>query len=438
MNGSIDDERDANSLIAALSRDGISLSLDTYDLCCLAGLYLRADRAALASFDEELLMDLFEQVCEVVDPGTSQTRLRATHAVHRLREQRMLARVDGGGLVRAGEYTLTRLAAAVVEFFLADEALTRENLTLLTRTLLGQLAEIRASAKRAHTPEQWRAQVTAPLGVTVGDLVAGIERRQRGLDAAQEQIQADIARLLKADWFEAVDRAQELLDTTTEGLRELNEVLMRDASQFIALLQEILELAEAAADLEAQEAVARVIEQVDRIAAWGSTRQQAWSEYYQYVHRYLRDVVRLDPDRALSQRLRDQLAAWPEAPFYLNVADSPRLITVREVEPPIERPPVWRPARERDVTPDAVDPELLPEDLEAIVRELLDAGITDVGELTSRVLARLPEAQRFVATGRVFAIVASIERLEAPHEPEWVQVGDELELERWTISHHRD
>lgn len=41
---------------------------------------------------------------------TKRRRKRATHAIGRLRDQRMLARVDGAGIVRAGEYALTRLA----------------------------------------------------------------------------------------------------------------------------------------------------------------------------------------------------------------------------------------------------------------------------------------------------------------------------------------
>lgn len=43
--------RDPNTLVAALSRDQVSLQLGTFDLCCLAGLYLRADRDALAGVD---------------------------------------------------------------------------------------------------------------------------------------------------------------------------------------------------------------------------------------------------------------------------------------------------------------------------------------------------------------------------------------------------
>jgi chromosome condensin MukBEF complex kleisin-like MukF subunit len=126
---------DPSRLIAALARDRINLDLKTLDLCFLPGLYLRADRASLASFEENVLIDIFEQTCDVVDPGAERPRKRATHAIQRLRDQRMLARVDGAGIVRSGEYTLTRLAAAVVKYYLADEALTRESLTLASDRL---------------------------------------------------------------------------------------------------------------------------------------------------------------------------------------------------------------------------------------------------------------------------------------------------------------
>jgi hypothetical protein len=56
-----------------------------------------ADRAALASFDEDLMLDLFEQACDVVEPGIGNLRQRATYAIQRPREQRLLARVDGAG-----------------------------------------------------------------------------------------------------------------------------------------------------------------------------------------------------------------------------------------------------------------------------------------------------------------------------------------------------
>lgn len=425
---------DPNTLVAALSRDQVHLELGTFDLCCLAGLYLRANRDALASFAEDTVVDLFEQVCDMVEPGADNPRKRATHAIQRLRDQRMLARVDGAGVVRAGEYALTRLAAAVVEYFLADEALTRVSLTLLTRTLLGQLAEVKGAAARVDSPEAWHDQVVGPLRITVGDLVAGIERRQRGLDAAQEQVQTDIAGLLQADWFGAVDEAQSLLDTTTTTLAELNEVLLRDTHQFVALLQEIHDLAEAAGVVEGQEAAQRVIEHVDRIAVWGDARQRAWSEYYQYVHRYLRDVVRLDPDRALSQRLRDQLAGWTGRPFHLVLARAASIRLLRDVSPRVERPVVARDRVEREREPDVVGADDGQVDLDALIVAALAAGAASLSEVTTQVLAALPEAHRFGAAGRVAARVASLARAQSERERPWVPVTDRLEVEQWAVA----
>lgn len=424
---------DPSRLIAALARDRINLELKTVDLCFLAGLYLRADRAALASFEEDALVDMFEQICDVVDPGAENPRKRATHAIQRLREQRMLARVDGAGIVRAGEYALTRLAAAVVEYFLADEALTRESLTLLTGTLRAQLAEVLAAARRADTDEAWRQSVVGPLRVTVGDLVQGIERRQRGLDAQQEEVQAEIAKLLQADWFGAVERCQALLDTTTNTLRELNEVLLRDTHHFVALLQEIQTLASGAEHCEAEETVQRVIEHVDRIAAWGAARQRAWSDYYQYVHRYLRDVVRLDPDRALSQRLRDQLAGWTARPFFTLVAHAPSIRLLRSLEARVDRPAVTRPRADREAPPSVVASEDALAALEALVRAALADGAVALADVTARVLVALPEEMHYTATGRIADALVRIARVRGEHERPWRPVLERLELEDWSV-----
>ncbi len=425
---------DPSRLIAALARDRIHLDLKTLDLCFVAGLYLRADRASLASFEEDVLIDMFEQVCDVVDPGADRPRTRATHAIQRLRDQRMLARVDGAGIVRSGEYTLTRLAAAVVEYYLADEALTRESLTLLTGTLRAQLAEILAAARRAETEQDWQQQVVAPLRVTVGDLVGGIERRQRGLDSQQEEVQAEIARLLQADWFGAVERCQALLDTTTSTLRELNEVLLRDTHHFVALLQEIQSLATEAGQDESEASVQRVIEHVDRIAAWGGARQRAWSDYYQYVHRYLRDVVRLDPDRALSQRLRDQVVGWPSTPFHLLLAAAPRIRLLRRLELRAERPAVMRPRSDREGTPDLVDPDDTRLDIETLVEGALRAGARSLAEVTERVLEEFPTDQRYAVTGRVAEVLAQRSWTTCSVERPWRTVAPCLEVEDWELT----
>ena len=433
-----DQAKDPRIVLSALARSRPVLELGTLDLLFLAALHLRADGAALASFDEQKLAEVFEQVSALLEPLAEKLRRRATHAIQRLRDQKLLARVDGAGLLRAGEFSLTRLAASIVESFLEDEALTRENLTLLTGSLRVSLAEILTRAQAASSagaPDAWQSGVEGPLRVTVSELVSGIERRQRSLDLEQQAFQSQIASLLEADWFGAVDQCLELLESTSRTLAELNEILLRDAHELSSLLQDIQEVAVAALAEGAEGAVQRVMEQVDRISAWGSARQRAWSEYYQYVHRYLCDVVRLDPSRALIERLREQLSQHTTRPFALAVAAAPAPRLLREIEPfKDDKPKVTRPRAERERAPTTSDAP----DQHAIVEELvqgaLDRGSRGLCEVTQQVNAETATELQFVTAGRVAQVVARLARTTHDRDRQWVSVNDDLVIEEWQIA----
>ena len=254
-------------VLAAIAGRRLSLELGTLDICFLVALHVRGEAAGLTAFTEAQLEDVFAQASAAVQPEADQLRRRATHAIQRLRDQRMLARVDGQGVVRTGEFALSRLATGIVQFFLEEDVLTRETLGLLTHSLRVAIAGVLEAARRAEAPAAWQDGVVGPLRVTIAELVAGIERRQRGLDLSQEDFQAEIRRLLEADWFGAIDRCQDLLESTSATLRELNEVLLRDSSVLLALLQDIEELAIAAAEPDAEAAAHRLMDQVDRIVA---------------------------------------------------------------------------------------------------------------------------------------------------------------------------
>ena len=431
--------------MAVVAERRLSLELGTVDICFLVALYVRAEGANLTSFTETQLEDVFAQASAVAQPSEGQVRRRATHAIQRLRDQRMLARVDGQGVVRTGEYALSRLATGIVEFFLEEDVLTRESLVLLTGSLRAALAGVLEAARAAADPAQpaqasaqatteaWQTGVTGPLRVTVSELIAGIERRQRGLDLQQESFQAEIRKLLEADWFGAIERCQVLLESTSATLRELNEVLLHDSSLLLALLHDIEDLAVAAGEGEAEAAAHRLVDQVDRIAAWGSARQRAWSEYFQYVHRYLRDVVRLDPTRALTQRLREQLAGSGRR-FALAYAGAPPLRILRQTPVVRDRPPVVRPHAARDKEPVAdagEDPQAV---LDAKVQRALDGGAAALSAVTAEVTAELPGGERFVEAGRVAGTVARLARAKSELERPWVPVAEELEIEDWELA----
>jgi chromosome partition protein MukF len=175
------------------------------------------------------------------------------------------------------------------------------------------------------------------------------------------------------------------------------------------------------------------MDQVDRIAAWGSARQRAWSEYFQYVHRYLRDVVRLDPTRALMQRLRDQLAGSGRR-FALAYAGAPPIRLLRTVAALPDRPPVVRPRAPREREPEAdagEDPQAV---LDGKVLRALGGGAKALSAVTGEVTVELPGPERFVEAGRVAQTVARLARASSATERPWVSVGDDLVIEDWALS----
>lgn len=429
--------RELDQVIAAIADRKPGIDLGPVDICFLIALQVRAEGANLTSFTEQQLEDVFAHASTIVQPEADHVRRRATHAIQRLRDQRLLARVDGQGVVRTGEFALSRLASAIVEFFLEEDVLTRASLQVLIGSLRTAIGEVLAAAQSATEPVHWSEGVVAPLQVTIAELVAGIERRQRGLDLQQENFQAEIRRLLEADWFGALDRCQELLESTSATLHELNEVLLRDSSELLTLLHDIEDLAVASGEAEAESVAHRLMDQIDRSVAWGTTRQRAWSEYFQYVHRYLRDVVRLDPTRALTQRLRDQLAGTG-AKFALTYASALPMRILRTVPPSRERPAVTRPRAPRDrepVTEPVADPQAA---LAAKVKAALVEGARTLSSVTTQVTAELPPGERFIEAGRIAHTVAQIARVSAEVERPWVAVDDSLEVEEWTTTGPRE
>jgi chromosome partition protein MukF len=271
------------------------------------------------------------------------------------------------------------------------------------------------------------------LRVTIAELVAGIERRQRGLDLRQEEFQSEIRRLLEADWFGALEQCQSLLESTSATLRELNELLLRDTASLLVLLHDIEQLAFDSGAHEAAAAALQLVEQIDRIAAWGGARQQAWSEYFQYVHRYLREVVRLDPTRALTQRLRDQLSGVGQR-FALSLAGALPMRILRTAAPAIERPAVTRPRAAREREPALESGEDAQVVLESRVRSALESGATSLAHVTDRVNEAVDPSEHFAMTGRVAQATAALSRVNSQPERPWVRVGSSIEIEDWQLA----
>jgi chromosome partition protein MukF len=427
----------------------VQLDLGTLDIAFLALLRRRGASVGLSSFSEDQLHDAFETAARSVEPNTENLKVRITHTLRRLREQRLLTRVDASGVLRTGEYALSRLALGIVDFFLEDQVLTSETLTPLTQALVSTLTHVKELAQALLdtnselSAEQW-ARITGPLDVTCRELLVAIEKRQLGLDHQQEQFQKDISNLLSADWFGSLEHCQNLLDTSANTLQELNEVLLRDSNQLHTLLSELgasfadrCERSQDAPHEQAQLALQSTVnltDHVDRICAWGAVRQKAWSDYYEYVHRYLRDVVRLDPSRALAQRLRQQLLEHGKRPFTLAVAAEIGMRVLREPAPLELPPPVRRERKPRDKEPASAVPTPDPLTvLEAQITELIAEGVGTLIELTERLTADLEPNERFLTAGRIAELVGRLPQYQSVRERPWVNVSHDLSIEQRTV-----
>ena len=429
------DQAGIQKRLTELAANQPRLDVSTLEICFLALLHLRAKGAGDALSEDDLLLS-FESLLSTLEEEAGHAKLRASHAIRRLREQKLLIRVDGAGVVRSGSFALSRLGVAIVEYFLDEEALTRENLTVLTRHLSSSLELIMGSLKGLSSGDEFalHQQVIEPLKIAVGDLLSGIEKRQRGLDAKQELFQLKIASLLSADWFGAIEQCQELLESTAQTLRELGEILLKDGYLLQSQLRDIESQGEEFASEDLHLILRSLEEKIDQLVAWGSSRQAAWSEYYEYVHRYLRDVVRLDPSRALSQRLRQLIQSQGEQKFALWVAETAPIRLLRAVKPSQDLPPVKRPKKEREEKPaleDVIDPNQLLKERVSAVLEAAQAEELGLSEVTRRVLEHYPEEERFFITGRVAFWVAKLMQPSRANERPWVNIDSALELEEW-------
>ncbi len=481
---------DVHHTLTAFVERRLRLDLSTLDLAFLGLLRLRAHEDSVASFSEDQVFDAFEHACHLVDPGAENVRTRASHALRRLREQQLVVRVDSAGVVRAGEYSLSRLALGIVDFYLESQVLSRESLSPLTATLAATISEllnrVRQTALELPTAELvglW-TNIHGTLNVTCRELLVAIEKRQLGLDHQQETFQKEIASLLSADWFGSLEHCQSLLDTSAAALNELNDVLMRDTHQLHALLADLVQMLSEHSFLEraftedrsvttsmentlpppdhetteatltpaphetnsepadgslklrvladnSMRAAVAVADQVDRVASWGAARQKAWTDYYDYVHRYLRDVVRLDPSRALSQRLRQQLVEHGVRPFALAVAADFGMRVLREPEPLEPPPPVRRPRKAREKEPAAEpaseDPMLA---LELSVREIVAEGARSLQDVTQRLTSHLSRDEQFLVAGRIAEIFGRLPQSLVQRERPWVDATLDLSIEQ--------
>ena len=69
---------------------------------------------------------------------------------------------------------------------------------------------------------------------------------------------------------------------------------------------------------------------LDVITSWGQQCIELWSRYDRHVHKFIRNAIDMDKNRAFSQRLRESIRNFEQHNWQLRVAEEPRLLELRD------------------------------------------------------------------------------------------------------------
>ncbi|MRX06511.1 hypothetical protein GJ697_01520 [Pseudoduganella sp. FT25W] len=319
-------------VVAEVWFSGLALQLGREETAFIAGIHAYLQHTTILSLDEQVLRQIYALVFELANAGTDTETQRATFIIARLHTQGMLLRIDSGGWSYEGEYALSPLGMALAEGMQNERTLTRRSLEFMLMRMRTELAQVLAAAAEGGTPAHWEMKVIFPMRDVMLEMMAAVEKRQLGLDAAHKHLRQQITALFDREWLAAADSCKEMVGSVDRTLTELNAVLCEHVE---SLQRQLLSLSELAVERpELAVVVERAQNQLLRLAAWGARRHEDWAQYYVNVQIYIRYFVQTDPDNRLRGRLVEQIRQFQGRPFGLVLVEPEPFRHLREVLKP--------------------------------------------------------------------------------------------------------
>ncbi len=308
------------------------------------GLQLPPDRLAflLATailsqerLDEELtegeLVDAFRIVSDGFEQSRDTLAFRSNNAINDLVNQRLLTRFTSEMTDGLSIYRLSSLALGICDYYVRHRQFSSLKLSIQLSLLADEVNKAAQAAEEGGDERHWRTSVYAVLKYSVAEIFDRIDLNQRLMDEQQQQVKDDIAALLNQDWQAAIANCESLLGETAVTLRELQDTLQAAGDQLqtqLLNIQDTLYLHD-----ELDHIVQMVITlqiKLDRIMSWGQQAIDLWIGYDRHVHKFIRTAIDMDKNRAFSQRLRQSVRDYFDAPWALTYSDADRLIELRE------------------------------------------------------------------------------------------------------------
>lgn len=416
------------------------LHLNREDTAFITGLYTFLEVHQLFSLNSSDLERVYEIVNEVTEGNPDTLKQRTQNAVERLLKNQLLIRVDGGGIARQPLFDISRLGKAIIGFMTNTEKLTRQNLTIITSRIVSVLSEIRQSLSGGVSEQYWEEDVFLPLKHVVSELLDAIDKRQRGLDAEQDEVRNQISRLLEKDWMDALESCESLLETTSATLQELYKTVLSENASIKQGLNEIYEAADDARHNEIIDLIDTIYLRLDQLEQWGKERVGSWSQYYRRVNDFLQSIVRFDPNRELSEQLKTQILDYVKSPWRLSVIDPPFYRTLREFSYPIPRRSITRQLSDESVAAAEQENDDGRMVLDLIIndfkKELKAERSLDLISIIRPYLEQYPLDLIYPHIGLLIDLMLKEGREQYPGSPQWERPMEELRFELQNLIVH--
>ncbi|MCQ1057298.1 chromosome partition protein MukF [Photobacterium sp. DNB23_23_1] len=318
-------------LVSWVKQHKFELNLPTERLAFLLAIaVLSGDR-----FDEELgegeLIDAFRIVSDLFEQTPETVAFRANNAINELVRQRLISRFTSEVNDGASIYRLSPLALGITDYYARHREYSTLKLSIQLAMVADEINKAATAAQEGGDERHWRQNVHAVLKYSVAEIFDRIDLNQRTMDEQQQQVKQDIAELLNQDWRAAISSCEVLLNETSSTLRELQDTLQAAGDQLQTQLLIIQEEIQGNSDLEFVDAMVFNLQaKLDRIINWGQQAIDLWIGYDRHVHKFIRTAIDMDKNRAFSQRLRQSVKDYFDAPWVLTYADAERLLDMRD------------------------------------------------------------------------------------------------------------
>lgn len=318
-------------LVNWVKQNEFELNLPTERLAFLLAIaVLSGDR-----IDEELgegeLIDAFRIVSELFQQTPETVAFRANNAINELVRQRLISRFTSELTDGASIYRLSPLALGITDYYARHREYSTLKLSIQLAMVADEINKAASAAQQGGDEKYWRKNVHAVLKYSVAEIFDRIDLNQRAMDEQQQQVKQDIAELLNQDWRAAITSCETLLNETSSTLRELQDTLQAAGDQLQTQLLIIQEEIQGNPELDFVSAmVFNLQSKLDRIINWGQQAIDLWIGYDRHVHKFIRTAIDMDKNRAFSQRLRQSVQDYFDAPWMLTYADAERLLDMRD------------------------------------------------------------------------------------------------------------